>query len=56
MNEFMLEAHYRQEERDRDSLPYYGDSESNMIDEMIKDANEAMSSDLDEDGEEYDPC
>lgn len=49
MNEFMLEAYYRHEERDRDSLTYYGDSESNMIDEMIQDSNQATIGDLDED-------
>lgn len=56
MDEFMLEAHYRQEERDRDSLAYYGDSESDMIDEMIQDTNDVISGDLDEDVEFYDPC
>ena len=48
MDEFMLEAHYRNEDRDRDFLPY---SESDMIDEMIRDGNEAMSGDLDKSDE-----
>jgi hypothetical protein len=53
MDEFMLESHYRKEERDRDSLPYYSDSKSNMLNEMTIDSEETMSGDLDED-ETYD--
>jgi hypothetical protein len=52
MDEFMLESHYRKEERDRDSLLYYRDSKSNMLNEMIINFGEDMSGDLNEDEDE----
>lgn len=52
MDEFMLESHYRQEDRDRDFLPDWVDENE---DELIKD-DEAISDSLNKDTEVYYPC
>jgi hypothetical protein len=46
MDEFMLEAYYRDEDRRLHDEPYYGDAESNMLDEQIAQADDDT---LDED-------
>lgn len=45
MDEFMLDAYYREQDRRLHDAPYYGDDESNIAYEIRKQALEALEAD-----------
>ena len=49
MDEFQLELYYREQDRRLHDEPYYGDSESEILDEQRKDSKDAVDDDDDVD-------